>query len=122
MEKKRKNNSGYLRAVIFLLAGLCFLSRMQTSVYAEEATNIFNREAYYDIYYEVRKFELDCIERVKVIGTVTIDGMTYLIIRRDAIKGVSEIKGKEGYILLSSVKAILPSDEIKLTKTSFKKE
>jgi len=98
----------YTIVCLFLLTSIYLLEQR---VFAENKLAFFNRDISYDVYYEIGEFEIDCVENVKVVGTVSIDSVTFLIINS------SDIKAKEGYIILSSIKAILPSGSIKPFRT-----
>ncbi len=60
----------------------------------------FNDDDRYDVY-----FEYEVIKGIKILGTKEISGETFLIVSNSNLR----TKGTEGYILFSSIKAILPS-------------
>ncbi|MBI4336189.1 MAG: hypothetical protein HY589_05995, partial [Candidatus Omnitrophica bacterium] len=62
----------------------------------------------YDVYYEVSKFEVDCVYNVSVMGTVNIDGITFLVVNTKEFT-----KEKSSFILFSGVRAILASSVAK---------
>ena len=99
----------YILIAIFLL-GFLYVANV-SRVFAEDKVININKEITYDIYYEVGKFEVDCVENVKIQEIVTIGGIDFLVIKS------SGIKNREGYILLASIKAILPSDSIEPLRT-----
>jgi len=74
-------------------------------VFAEDEAALFDKKTLYDIYYEVSDFEVDCVKGVEVLGTAVIDDISFLVIISHATPVLLD---KKGYILLSSIRAILP--------------
>ncbi len=66
----------------------------------------------YDVYYEVNAYETDRVENVRIVDTITVGGRVFLIIR------YSEASSKEGYIVLDSVRAVLPTAASKPYRSS----
>ena len=64
----------------------------------------------YDIYYVVSEFEVDTLRQVTVIGTAYLGGREFLIIRGPRSRSTPSVVNADGYILVNSVKAILPSE------------
>ena len=69
---------------------------------------VFNRNIDYDVYYEVSTFEVDTLERIKITGVATIGEKAFLSFQ-SATPGLGS-KDRAGFILLDSVRAIIPSD------------
>ena len=94
---------------LFLVFIFCFLVNNTSFVFAKnEGDDIgFKKDVAYDIYYEVGSHAVDRVRDVKIIKKITEGNITFLVV--DSSAG---LKGKEGYILLDKVRAILPSGYI----------
>jgi hypothetical protein len=82
MSKKIKLHLRFMVACLYLI---CVFSLAQARVFAEEKTAIFYKDAVYNIYYEVSKFEVDFVSNVKILGIRTIDGVTFLFIKGSSL-------------------------------------
>lgn len=109
--KKLKSIFLYL---LFIIAYIFILNA--SSVRAEEKASVFNKSAAFDIYYEMAKSNVSCVANVKILELVTVNDSVFLHIQS------SDFKEKDGYILFSIVKAILPSGTIKPAAVVIQKE
>jgi hypothetical protein len=75
----------YILIAVFLL-GFFYVANV-SRVFAEDKVININKEISYDIYYEVGKFEVDCVENVKIQGTISISGIDFLVIKSSIEKG-----------------------------------
>ncbi|MFH1354964.1 MAG: hypothetical protein ABIH19_02315 [Candidatus Omnitrophota bacterium] len=91
--------------VLLLFLLFCFLFYFSTAkchAAGGEGVN-FNKEAAYNIYYEVSDYEVNQVENIRILGTEEIGQVIFLKIK---YSGVTE---REGFIRLDSIKAILPT-------------
>lgn len=89
--------------------------------FAQEASNTplgFDKRNYYNIFYEVSDFEVDMVRRVRINGILNVKGKDFLVIT-GATTGNRNVA--TGYILFSSIKAILANGHIE-PERSFSKE
>lgn len=97
------------RAVFVML--LCGAASAFENAHAAPAVEtqpmMFGRDTAYDIYYEVSAYEVNRLESVIIVDIVALNGISFLRIR------YSGIADREGYILWSSVRAILPTQASK---------
>jgi len=94
--------TGINKHICLFLLGSCLILAQSTAFAVEPVS--FSVDTQYDVYYEVSEFEVDDVEKVKIPGIVTVGNRKYLVITDTGIS-----RDKQGYILLESVKAILPS-------------
>ena len=93
------------------LAGFLYLFGLPVSQSVAERSSVtFSKDARYNVYYSVGE-TAQSVADVKILETVTIGGVAFLEIQ---YQGITE---KIGYILLASVKAILPADSPKPKNT-----
>lgn len=117
VRKKVRFNRKFI--TLFLISSFCLPVLLANIAFAENKDivsmggNTFNKDINYDVYYEVSKFEVDCVLNVKVIGTIKIDSTTFLVVSGSEFS----TKDKLGYILFSSVRAILPGQYVKPIRT-----
>ncbi|MFH1198711.1 MAG: hypothetical protein V1650_00895 [Candidatus Omnitrophota bacterium] len=104
-----KSNMDKLKNIFLclILIMFCVFILNAKLVYAEEKAFAFNKSASFDIYYEVAKSEVSCLTNIKILDLVTINDIVFLHIQS------TDFKEKDGYILFSIVKAILPSGALK---------
>ncbi len=107
---------GTFRFIVFALAAIVFLFTSGFShglLAAEERpAGIFgDKDTAYDIYYEVNAYETNRVDGVRIIDTVIFNGVVFLVVR------YSDVVGREGYIALDSVRAILPSGVAKPSRS-----
>ena len=103
------------RATIILIAAvvvtaLFFASGPSFAQKAEKAGIIFAKNYKYDIYYVVSEFEVDTLRQVTVLGTAYLGGREFLVIRGPRSRSTPSVVNTDGYILVNSIKAILPSE------------
>ncbi|MBI4972922.1 MAG: hypothetical protein HZA27_02060 [Candidatus Omnitrophica bacterium] len=103
MYKKIKKMNKY--QVIFFANIACLLFLIINLAFAEDKTANFNKTIAYDIYYNVSKCRVDIVRDVRIAGILSIEGKTFLVIKGTGFAS----EEKEGYILLDTIKAILPS-------------
>ncbi len=105
------------RNILFLIFASTFffitISLCTKSLLAQEATHkpplSFDEYTIYNIYYEVSNFEVDAVKRVKITGFVTVKGSDFLEIEEANYYGHQNNEVEKGYILFSSIRAMLPS-------------
>ena len=94
--------------MIILPLSICWMLVIGTGFslpsFAKDDEIGFNKDVAYDIYYEVGAYEVNRLRNVKVLRKINEGNITFLVI--DASAG---LKGKEGYVLLDKVRAILPT-------------
>ncbi len=100
---------------IFLII-FCFSVSLINPGFAKDEDLVFDKDANYDIYYQVGTSEVDVIRNAKITKKVTEGNLTFLVVE-PASFGLKGIKGKEGYILLERVSAVLPSGHINPDRT-----
>lgn len=93
--------------------GLLFLAILSLRGFAEDKPNVFNADVEYDVYYEAAKSQVYCAQSVKIGGLKNIEGVSFLV-----VKGNYSLKEREGYILFSSIKAILPTGYVRVIKNA----
>lgn len=98
---KIKNNPVLL--FLILMSLFCTFIMPAGKSWADSAQLFFERNVYYDIYYS-GETQIQYIVRVKIIDTVSIEGIKFL-----QIKSSNNPTDTYGYILLSSVIAIIPA-------------
>ncbi|MFH1692555.1 MAG: hypothetical protein ABIC68_08355 [Candidatus Omnitrophota bacterium] len=92
------------KIVLLSLIATCFLWTIALkNCLAEQNLTAFQKDASYDIYYALQD-HVQYISDVKIIGTTTIEEITFLKIEYPGIS-----KERTGYIALSSIQAILPA-------------
>ena len=106
----------YIGFMLSLVMIFCFLIFQQVEP-AEEyvmkyAEAGFPKDATYDIYYKVSNFEVDMLKKVKIMGVTRIDKQVFLVAGPSSIMG-----GKDGFIRLDVIQAILPSGNRKPERT-----
>jgi hypothetical protein len=94
-----------MKKILSMLTISFLILTLSPNIFAQEN---FEKDIVYDIYYEVSTYEVDIIKGVKVIGITEIGEKKFLEIYPSGLGG----KEKKGYILLDTVKAILPSNYI----------
>ncbi len=109
-----------------IVSTLCLIaiSLCTKSLFAQEATHkpplSFDEYTIYNIYYEVSNFEVDAVKRVKITGLVTVNGNDFLEIEEANYYGHRDNEVEKGYILFSSIRAMLPSGHIEPERTFLK--
>ncbi len=94
--------------VSFLMAAACLLALPGASLFAKDVDDMgFKKDVPYDIYYEVGSYAVDRVRDVKIVRKMGEGSLTFLV-----IEGGTGLQGKEGYILLDKIRAILPSGYI----------
>lgn len=113
---RRKISYKYVVCVA-LLALCCFglVNFVPRNICAEEEI-VFDKNVSYDVYYEVSEYEIDVLKDVKIVGIKTIGGVSFLTV---AILGPTL---KEGYILLSKIKAVMPAGSRKPERIFYKEK
>jgi len=72
----------------------------------------FDKNTEYDVHYVVNEFEIHSLVRVKVLDIVSIGEKEFVVVQPSGFGG----KGIPGYVLLSAVRSILPTDKINVEK------
>ena len=73
----------------------------------------FDKNTEYDVHYVVNEFEIHSLVGVRVLDIVSIGKKEFLVVQPSGFGG----KGNPGYVLLTAVRSILPTDKIKVKKT-----
>jgi hypothetical protein len=73
---------------------------------------VFDKDTVYDVYYEVNAYEVNRVDNVRIVGTVSINGLMFLRVR------YGNIADREGFIALAGIRAILPTQAAKPYRSS----
>ena len=97
-----------LRLIIILLV-ILFLFPLSSKLFSQEISVIeyFEKDANYDIYYDVNDLRVNVIKKARIIRLIEIKGNKFLEITNSTVFSGKE---KRGYVRFSCIKAILPSE------------
>jgi len=84
-----------------------FLNLYADEIVINQDTKI-DKNIDYDVSYEINENEIDVARKIRIEGYYTIGDKVFLMVSGSGFKG----KEMRGYILLDSVKSILPSEGI----------
>jgi hypothetical protein len=95
--------TGTIITAVFLVCNLSFGETGQKNNMA------FDSNLRYDVYYVVSEFEVDVLREVSIEGAANMGQREYLVIRGPRVRSAPSVINTDGYILIDSVKSILPS-------------
>ena len=102
---------------LFVVASLL----LACGAFAEESPSLvtlpIDKNALYDVTYEVGNCEIDTVENIKILGMDTLGDKRFLVVR-NGLTGMSIGINRDdrAYINLESVKAILPCNQMRPKK------
>jgi hypothetical protein len=103
----------YMKTLKHIVAALILISSSLTNVFSQNQNVRFDETLNYNITYEVSEFEVDTVVAVKILDVQEIAGIAFLVIQKDGEFGPvgTTTTDSKGYILFSTVKAILPINQ-----------
>ncbi len=91
--------------LVFLIS-IFFMISLNTRVFAEYEEVSFDKETKYNIFFQVSEYGVYKMEDVYIFGVKGLGEIKFLVVNKE---GSFLSKKKDMYILLSSIKSIVPS-------------
>jgi hypothetical protein len=103
----------YMKTLKYIVAAVIFINSSLINTFSQNQNVRFDETLNYNITYEVSDFEVDTVVSVKILDVQEIAGIAFLVIQKDGEFGPygTTTTDSKGYILFSTVKAILPINQ-----------
>lgn len=105
-----------LRIFVFLaiIAGICITWSVRTAA-QDTPPDYFGDDTLYNITYEVSTFEVDVLEKVRLVKTAVIGDQTFLVVLGATL--ATQRNNRPGFIRMDCIRSMLPAYMVQPDRT-----